>query len=482
MKIFKILSILFVLTISISTSWAQEIEVTSDQSLNDAITFVESGGANTIVLATNGGVYYTNPFTVTVPMTIKAKEGLSQTPVIVPQGAGASSFIIVNDDLTLEGIKIDGKDPATGVYDSVKYAMHVEAIAGSANEEPNVIVRNCEVTNIYKYGDPEFSHDGNVFDLTKGARCGTIVFENDKFSNTGDEALRSINTHKDPVPLEGKFCNSFTVRNCTFVNIRGTGIKIEGDGDSTNVDPQILIEDLTFDHCQRRVIWHRDMYYSVIRNILISNSIKGNDDFSKSQALITFQSFGTTVSNIDTFHIQGVKANGDTVTLEYGTFVAEQGTNTHAVRTGTLDETTIYNLDPQYADPANGDYTLPSDSPLLTLGNDGYAIGDRNWTGQLVTAVENEILSIPSNYALFQNYPNPFNPTTNIKFSLPESGVYQLTVYNILGQKVATLLNGTMTAGAHNVTFDASRLSSGVYLYNLKGKDFNQTKKMLLLK
>ncbi len=482
MKLPHIVIAFLISVISVSLVDAQEIEVTPDQGLNAAIDYVKTGAANTIVLVTDGGVYYTNPFDVTVPMTIKAKAGLSQKPVIVPQGCGAGTFIKLKDDLTLEGIKIDGKDPATGVYDSVKYAIHVEAKAGSANEKPDVIIRNCEFTNIYKYGDPEFSHDGNVFDITKGARCGTILFENCKLSNTGDEAIRSINTHKDPVPLEGKFCTSFTVRNCTFVNIRGTGIKIEGDGDSTNVDPPVLIENLTFDKCQRRVIWHRDMYSSVIRNILITNSIKGNDDFSKSQALITFQSFGTTVSHIDTFNIVGVKANGDTVTLEYGTFVAEPGTNTHAVRTGTVDTATIYNYDPQYADPDNFDYTIPSDNPILTLGHDGYAIGDRNWTGQIVTGIEDENHSLPTEYTLYPNYPNPFNPTTNIKFTLPESGVYKLTIYNILGQKVATLFNKELSAGVHSVMFDASDLSSGVYLYNLSGKKFNKTRKMLLLK
>ena len=101
-----------------------------------------------------------------------------------------------------------------------------------------------------------------------------MLFENSIFSNTGDEALRSINTHKSPVPLEGVFATSFVVRNCTFSNIRGTGIKIEGDGDSTNVDPQVVMENLTFDGCQTRVIWHREMFGTIVRNILITNSNK----------------------------------------------------------------------------------------------------------------------------------------------------------------------------------------------------------------
>ena len=250
----------------------------------------------------------------------------------------------------------------------LRYVFHVESKEGAANQKPNLIVKNSEITNVYRYGNPEFSADGNILDFTTGARGGTILFENCILSNTGDEALRSINTHKSPVPVGGVFCSSFEVRNCTFSNIRGTGIKIEGDGDSTNVDPQVVMENLTFDGCQKRVIWHRDMFGTIVRNILITNAIKGNDDFGTARALITVQSLGTVVSHIDTFNVSGVRANGDTVSLAYGAFVAEPGSWTTAQKTATIDESTIYNFDPGYADAANGDFTVSSTSPILGLG------------------------------------------------------------------------------------------------------------------
>lgn len=89
---------------------------------------------------------------------------------------------------------------------------------------------------------------------------------------------------------------------------------------------------------------------------------------------------------------------------------------------------------------------------------------------------------IPLVYALEQNYPNPFNPTTTIRFTLAKTSNVTLTVFNILGQKIATLLDGRMNAGAQAVQFDASRLSSGVYIYRLEAGDFRSTKKMMLLK
>lgn len=88
----------------------------------------------------------------------------------------------------------------------------------------------------------------------------------------------------------------------------------------------------------------------------------------------------------------------------------------------------------------------------------------------------------PDAFALEQNYPNPFNPTTNIKFSLPQTADVNLTIYNMLGQKVSTLINEKMNSGFHTVPFDASNLSSGMYIYRIQAGSFTSTKKMLLIK
>ncbi|HTR99480.1 MAG TPA: T9SS type A sorting domain-containing protein, partial [Bacteroidota bacterium] len=85
-------------------------------------------------------------------------------------------------------------------------------------------------------------------------------------------------------------------------------------------------------------------------------------------------------------------------------------------------------------------------------------------------------------YRLEQNYPNPFNPSTKIEFAVPAQTKVELKVYNILGQEVTTLVNEVLAAGNHAVTFDASRLATGVYLYRITAGQFVSTKKMLLLK
>lgn len=89
---------------------------------------------------------------------------------------------------------------------------------------------------------------------------------------------------------------------------------------------------------------------------------------------------------------------------------------------------------------------------------------------------------IPSEFSLEQNFPNPFNPTTQIKYSVKENGLVTLKVYDVLGKEVAALVNEEKDAGEYNVTFDAGRLSSGIYFYTISANNFQQTKKMLLIK
>ena len=90
--------------------------------------------------------------------------------------------------------------------------------------------------------------------------------------------------------------------------------------------------------------------------------------------------------------------------------------------------------------------------------------------------------AIPVKYELSQNYPNPFNPTTTINFSLPVTQNVKLTVFDILGEKVAELVNGKLEAGNHSVTFNAKNLSSGIYIYKITAGKFVSVKKLMLLK
>ncbi len=149
---------------------------------------------------------------------------------------------------------------------------------------------------------------------------------------------------------------------------------------------------------------------------------------------------------------------------------------------------------------------ISDDDPYLVTNHAGYSVKINSLTGDvfiggwMVNAItthsdytlikisesvvsakqiENEI---PENFELFQNYPNPFNPTTSIGFSLHEQADVILEVYNLLGEKVRTLVNSPMEAGYHNVDFNAGELCSGTYIYKIRAGNFTKTAKMLLLK
>jgi hypothetical protein len=94
---------------------------------------------------------------------------------------------------------------------------------------------------------------------------------------------------------------------------------------------------------------------------------------------------------------------------------------------------------------------------------------------------------LPKEYALDQNYPNPFNPTTQLAFALPKAGHVRMDVFNVLGQKVTTVVDGEYPAGNHTVTWDGTNssggsVSSGVYFYRIEADSFSKTRKMMLLK
>ena len=101
----------------------------------------------------------------------------------------------------------------------------------------------------------------------------------------------------------------------------------------------------------------------------------------------------------------------------------------------------------------------------------------------LVTSVRPETrVNIPDTIQLYQNYPNPFNPSTTIKFYLPRSEHVNISVYNIAGQAIETLVDGEVPAGQHELRWSASPLASGVYIYRLQAGGFVEAKKMIYQK
>ncbi|MAO66161.1 MAG: hypothetical protein CL666_14290 [Balneola sp.] len=98
------------------------------------------------------------------------------------------------------------------------------------------------------------------------------------------------------------------------------------------------------------------------------------------------------------------------------------------------------------------------------------------------TAVSNELDEMPLEFRLEQNYPNPFNPSTNISFSIPKASMVRMSVYDMLGRNISTLVNERKAAGRYTIRFEAGNLSSGTYIYRIEAGSFTQTKKLMLIK
>ena len=132
-------------------------------------------------------------------------------------------------------------------------------------------------------------------------------------------------------------------------------------------------------------------------------------------------------------------------------------------------------------------YSYSYSDQNVTAGHYTYRLKQMDFQGSYSFSSEVSVDINPVTYSLEQNYPNPFNPSTMINFNLRVDSKVSLKVFNVLGQEVARLINGQMTAGNHQVDFNASKLNSGVYLYRLEatgidGSTFSAVKKMMLTK
>jgi hypothetical protein len=329
------------------------------------------------------------------------------------------------------------------------------------------------------------------------------------------------------------YVSDLTVTNNIFVNcnVQAFGDSIGNNEDKSEVDPDWLptgivnIDTLPSNYTQmeRKVLVDRNVFYNDPRLNDIVTTLKNNN-----------------INNDQTWVSQMIKMNSRTIAmfadnvnypkLTEGTWYDKLPAfaDSKDLLTGQVDSVKVFATktvdilglgtaavlaDWRLVLPS-GDYYVYSDWPipvdlsysdtdLKTGGTNGFPVGDLNWFpadkttwvaqkdaehAKLAFMLNNGTLSVPGAgarpeaYTLDQNYPNPFNPSTTISFSLPHATNVSLKVFDILGQEVATLVNGNQTAGSHEVQFNAAGLASGVYFYKITGGDFSQVKTMVLMK
>ena len=185
--------------------------------------------------------------------------------------------------------------------------------------------------------------------------------------------------------------------------------------------------------------------------------------------------------------------------IELTSFTAKQGVNGIELRWATATEVSNYGFDVERASAGKdaiwemigfisghgnsnspNNYSFIDNKPLN--GKSQYRLKQIDKDGAFKYSNAVEVAAVILKYDLAQNYPNPYNPTTLITYSIPASSNVIVTVYNILGELIKTLVNENQEAGIYKVNFDAKGLGNGIYFYKIQAGNFAATKKMLLLK
>lgn len=199
-------------------------------------------------------------------------------------------------------------------------------------------------------------------------------------------------------------------------------------------------------------------------------------------------SSGTSVKNIDCVDCHMPKATKSAVAMQVGNgWQGDVPTHIWQINTDPVPRDSMFadgfvKLD----ENSHGAVTL--DFVCLSCHqNEGLtwaaSYADDIHTNGIITAIDADLAAnLPDNFELLQNYPNPFNPSTTIEYRLPKSSEVKMVLYNVLGQEIATLVDGMRPAGVHKITLDGSNLASGMYVYRLETNDQHYTKKMMLMK
>ncbi len=372
--------------------------------------------------------------------------------ILTDPAEGTCQYFQVGDQasLLLAGLEFDG-----AVDGVTKVSYLARCYAGEVAQPATlkkIHLESCLVKNL----------KGNVIDGASDKLKGNVVVDTTIINN--------CIVHDTGTLVHYKYVGALYVQvsNSTMYTINTYGFRFNGYDDSgSTVYPQIVIDRTTWYNMggatdpREIILTEKATQVLLDKPILITNSIFSNQtnwETTTKTAINIKTTVGdamATISNICMWQLRPKMA-----WLKH-----------------TVKDT--IRMDPGFADPANGDFTIPAGSPLLTWGSDKGPVGDKRWTNNASGLAARGVQ--PGDFTLEQNYPNPFNPVTTIAFTLPSSGLAKLTVHDALGREVAVLAQGLLGAGSHRIPFSAHGLPSGLYFYKLTAAGRSWTKKMVLM-
>jgi len=539
-KITKQLILLVLVLLYIGSSNADEIR--PGLGVNDITTAIEGASAGDIILLERGQWYFTQDIIdVNVNLTIMADEATTGLKPVISgllkeDGTSAQSIMEVRADIVLKNIHFSGGTSGREIKDSDRGITFLDTDGIRAEfdgvwfddfdrrtvqlDAPNMIffARNCIWTDDEKVEGPS---EGRSIDLRKFGP-DTLVVQNCSFVNVGNRWIRHVTSSGDPIGYALVDHNTF-INGINYHPAFDLG-QIEKLTFTNNIvmDPGILGSDFVirpsknegkfeiglpenYYNSSKALAAHRtrEVYYDREDGIVVFGchgvDTVGTEITMHNNFVNMDQSIIDKIAENDTLHVQmwmcqqfersivGGADNAFTISDVVFTNVPSPGIQVVDEYVGYWDQNP-YTLSNPTA-PDSIDLTYATADAAYTAAEGGFPLGDLNWFPDKktewetwATAIDDKPTSVAASFELSQNYPNPFNPTTNINFSIPTQGIYSLQVYNITGQKVATLINGQLTVGNHDVTFDASNLSSGIYFYTLTGTNVSITKKMVLMR
>ncbi|MBN1302460.1 MAG: DUF5123 domain-containing protein [Melioribacteraceae bacterium] len=447
----KYLLLLLLLTGIISSQViGQTLVLPGEGALSQAIADAADGD----VLQLLSGAEYTETGTevanlaksITIEMEGTDPEAVKPKVFFTADGGTENAFFNMQDgsSITLRGIEFDGRiDGSIAAEHLIRADVTENKVYTTINK---IVIDNCYV---HHFND-------NMVDAGNSAMKTLVLFDSTFVNNCVVHDIATSLYYK----YSGE--NYIEITNSTFYRLTSYGLRIAGPGESGD-----------YDHTAAayidRTTWY-DMGSLDGREILLLEKGPNMNPWIVKNSIFQKQwNKGKIVINL-----KDLPDNISTVTNICYWDVGDRNW-----RNNIIGDTLM--ADPSFADPDNGDFTLPEGSVLYTFADDGGAIGDPRWATN-ATSVETDLGLVPEKFALAQNYPNPFNPSTSIEFSILNSGFVSLKIYDLLGKEIAVLVDKQMQPGTYRYKFDANNLPSGIYLYKLAAGNNTLTRKMALIK
>ncbi len=422
---------------------------------------------DTLELTTSGGTYdEAAAAVVDKAVTIRAAAGLAAKPVWTTDDT--LTIIMLSSSLTLEGIILNGSLGA----DSTEFGILVA---------DGTMGYTLEVFDCIFWSFGSSTKRGNGIQGTYEDATGTVwhaeadalIVDNCMFGNIEGEGIDY--SYPSDLGREQGACLDYYITNSTFWGkgpSYNEGIYTHTRNDGSGSVGVITSPYFTVDHCTFIAVGGKAIYPKYIDGAVVSNTISvSNEDDA-------LRIYGAT-SELRNFLWYDCPSG-----IDY--YSSSSGSN-------TSPGTNVLNVDPLIVDTdylTTGNFTLAAGSPAVGQDDDGGTLGDPRWwpggTAEWPAGGTSAIApdaGTPVSFQLHQNYPNPFNPTTTIGYDLIKSGHVTLTVYNLLGQVVTTLVDQHMGIGHHSVQWGSDEsVSGGIYFYRLRTSGNVEIRKMVLLK